>query len=110
LIIAVPVAEGKLCAHFGHCEHFALVETENGKIVGKTLHSPPPHEPGVLPKWLHDLGVHTVIVGGIGSRAQQLFDEKGITVVSGVPMDSPESLVHQYLMDTLVTGKNVCDH
>ena len=110
VILAVPVAEGKLCAHFGHCEHFALVETENGKIVGKTLHSPPAHEPGVLPQWLHDKGVHIVIAGGMGSRAQQLFNEKGITVINGAPTDSPESVVQQYLMDTLVTGENVCDH
>jgi ATP-binding protein involved in chromosome partitioning len=110
VIIAVPVAEGKLCAHFGHCEHFALVETENGKIVGKTLHTPPPHEPGVLPQWLHDKGVHIVIAGGMGSRAQQIFNQKGITVINGAPTDSPESVVQQYLTDTLVTGENVCDH
>ena len=36
--------------------------------------------------------------------------DKGITVISGAPMDSPESLVQQYLMNTLVTGENVCDH
>jgi len=110
VIIAVPVAGGKLCAHFGHCEHFALVEAANGKIVGKTLHTPPPHEPGVLPKWLHDKGAHIVIAGGMGSRAQQLFTENGIQVITGAPMDAPEALAQQYLSDTLVTGSNVCDH
>jgi len=23
--IAIPIADGKLCAHFGHCEQFSLV-------------------------------------------------------------------------------------
>ena len=27
---------------------------------------PPPHEPGVLPTWLHELGADVIIVGGIG--------------------------------------------
>jgi hypothetical protein len=31
-------------------------------------------------------------------------------VITGAPMDTPESLVHQYLSDKLVTGANVCDH
>ncbi len=28
MLIAIPVANGKLCAHFGHCEQFALVEAD----------------------------------------------------------------------------------
>jgi ATP-binding protein involved in chromosome partitioning len=110
VIFAVPVAEGKLCSHFGHCDQFALVETENGQIKGKTMHTPPPHEPGVLPAWLHEMGANIIIAGGMGSRAQGLFNENGIKVVTGAPQDSPESVVNQYLTDTLVTGANVCDH
>ena len=110
IIFAIPLAEGKLCSHFGHCEQFALIETENGQIQGKSTHTPPPHEPGVLPKWLHEIGANVIIAGGMGSRAQGLFNENGIKVVTGAPMDTPESLVHQYLSDSLVTGSNVCDH
>ena len=110
LIIAIPTAGGKLCSHFGHCEQFALIETADGKIKGKTMQTPPPHEPGVLPKWLHDQGASVIIAGGMGSRAQQLFDQNGIKVITGAPMDSPESLVNQYLSDNLVIGDNTCDH
>jgi Mrp family chromosome partitioning ATPase/predicted Fe-Mo cluster-binding NifX family protein len=110
VVFAVPTAEGKLCSHFGHCDQFALIETESGEIKAKTMHTPPPHEPGVLPKWLHEMGAHIIIAGGMGSRAQQLFTENGIKVVTGPPADSPESLVRQYLSDNLVTAANVCDH
>jgi ATP-binding protein involved in chromosome partitioning len=110
VLFAVPTAEGKLCSHFGHCDQFALIETEEGKIKAKTMHTPPPHEPGVLPKWLHEMGAHIIIAGGMGSRAQQLFVENGIKVITGAPADTPESLVRQYLSDSLVTGGNVCDH
>ena len=110
IIFAIPLAEGRLCSHFGHCEQFALIETENGQIQGKSMHTPPPHEPGVLPKWLHEMGANVIIAGGMGSRAQGLFTENGIKVVTGVQADTPESLVHQYLTERLVTGANVCDH
>lgn len=74
------------------------------------MHTPPPHEPGVLPKWLHELGANIVIAGGMGSSAKGLFNQNGIKVITGVPMDPPESLVNHYLSNTLVIGENVCDH
>ncbi|MDZ7698556.1 MAG: iron-sulfur cluster carrier protein MrpORP [Deltaproteobacteria bacterium] len=109
-IIAVPVSDGKLASHFGHCEQFAFIETEDGKLLKTHLRTPPPHEPGVLPQWLHEQGAKVVIVGGMGDRAQQLLRENGIEVIIGAPMDSPESLVNQYLAGALVTGDNICDH
>ncbi len=110
IVFAVPTAEGKLCAHFGHCDQFALVETENGKIQGTSMHTPPPHEPGVLPNWLHQQGANVIIAGGMGARAQQIFSENGIKVVTGASVDFPEALVTQYLSNTLATGDNLCDH
>jgi len=109
-ILVVPVSDGKLSSHFGHCEQFAFVETKNGKIVKTEMRNPPAHEPGVLPRWLHEQGADVAIVGGMGESAQQLLKGEGIEVIMGAPMDSPESLAHQYLSNTLVSGDNRCDH
>jgi len=109
-VLVVPVSGGKLSAHFGHCEQFAFVETQNGKITETEMLSPPAHEPGALPRWLHEQGADVAIVGGMGESAQQLLRERGIEVIIGAPMDSPESLANQYLSNTLITGENVCDH
>lgn len=109
-VLVVPVSGGKLSAHFGHCEQFAFMETQNHKIAGTDMRTPPAHEPGVLPQWLYDQGADVVIVGGMGERAQGLLREKGIEVIIGAPMDPPESLANQYLSNTLVSGANVCDH
>lgn len=109
-LIAVPVSGGKLAAHFGHCEQFAFIETDDNKIIGTEMRTPPVHEPGVIPQWLHDQGANVLIVGGMGEMAQGLLREKGIEVIIGAPMDSPESLANQYLAKTLVAGANICDH
>ena len=108
--IAIPVAEGKLTAHFGHAADFAIVHVENQEITKKELLTPPPHEPGVLPKWLHEQGVSVIIAGGMGQRALSLFGENDIKVMTGAPNLVPEELVQQYLSNALVTGENVCDH
>jgi predicted Fe-Mo cluster-binding NifX family protein len=108
--IAIPLAQGKLAAHFGHCEEFAFIDVENNEIVKKETQVPPPHEPGVLPQWLGQLGVNVIIAGGMGQRAIMLFGEQQIQVVVGAPSDEPEVLVKQYLNETLVSGQNLCDH
>jgi predicted Fe-Mo cluster-binding NifX family protein len=107
---AIPLAEGKLTAHFGHCQEFALVEVEADQIKSKETLVPPPHEPGVLPKWLHDLGTNVIIAGGMGARALELFAQNNIKVVVGASALTPEELVKQYLDNSLQTGGNVCDH
>jgi ATP-binding protein involved in chromosome partitioning len=108
---AVPTHEGKLCAHFGHCEAFALIDADGaGKVVNETYVNPPPHEPGLLPEWLSQKGVTCVIAGGMGSRAQQLFAQKGIKVITGALGESPKEIVEHYLKGTLQTGANTCDH
>lgn len=110
--IAIPMADGKLCMHFGHCEQFALLEVDEKtqKVIGKKMLTPPPHEPGVLPKWLHEQGANVIIAGGMGQRAQALFAENRIKVVVGAPAEAPELLVSQYLEGTLQSGANTCDH
>lgn len=110
--IAVPLANERLCMHFGHCEQFALVEVDEASqtIAGTRFLTPPPHEPGRLPRWLQEQGVNVVIAGGMGQRAQDLFSQNGIKVIVGVPAEEPEKLVSAYLAGTLEVGQNVCDH
>jgi predicted Fe-Mo cluster-binding NifX family protein len=98
--------------HFGHCEHFALVDVNpDGKeIVKREDVAAPPHQPGLLPPWLAERGATTILAGGMGQRAQQLFAQQGIQVVVGAPAETPEQLVTEYLAGTLQVGDNVCDH
>ena len=108
---AVPVSGGLVSAHFGHCEHFALIDVdeENKEIIGKELLESPPHEPGLLPSWLAEQGVTVVIAGGMGSRAQMLFMQDRIRAITGATGD-PEQAVQDYLNGILATGENICDH
>jgi Mrp family chromosome partitioning ATPase/predicted Fe-Mo cluster-binding NifX family protein len=112
--IAVPVTGGKLSAHFGHCEEFAIFsakETPGGTTAEAVeVLEAPPHEPGLLPAWLNERGVNMVIAGGMGSRAQQLFSQAGIEVMVGAASTDPKEIVQSYLDGTLVAGQNVCDH
>ena len=110
--IAIPVAQDKLCPHFGHCDQFAILDIDDSlkKVINRNDMIPPAHEPGVLPKWLHENNVSVIIAGGMGQRAQQLFAQNDIEVVIGATSGSPEELVSAYLGGTLETEDNICDH
>jgi Mrp family chromosome partitioning ATPase/predicted Fe-Mo cluster-binding NifX family protein len=110
--IAIPLADGRLSMHFGHCERFALLDVDP---AAKTIQAreelvAPAHEPGLLPRWLAERGAQLIIAGGMGARAQQLFAQNGIQVVVGAPAEAPEALASAYLEGTLKSGENVCDH
>ena len=110
--IVIPLAHGLLAMHFGHCDQFALIEIDDqSKEVTQTSElTPPPHEPGVLPMWLHEQGADVIIAGGMGNRAQALFTQNGIQVVVGAPVETPENLATQYVEGKLESGNNFCDH
>ncbi len=67
--IAIPVADGRLCPHFGHCQQFALIDVDETtrQTAPTAFLTPPPHEPGVLPRWLHQQGADVIIAGGMGN-------------------------------------------
>lgn len=110
--IAIPLVDGRVAMHFGHCEQFALIDVDagSGEIGATEMATPPGHAPGVLPQWLGERGVNVIIAGGMGSRAQGLFAQQNIEVVVGASAQTPEELVAAYIGGTLKAGENICDH
>ena len=110
--VAIPLAQGKLSLHFGHCDQFAIIDVneETKEIAKREDLTPPAYEPGALPRWLHEQNVNVLIASGMGQRAQQLLTQNDIKVVVGAASGTIEELVLAYLQDTLQTGNNICDH
>ncbi|MBT3755211.1 MAG: ATPase [Candidatus Cloacimonetes bacterium] len=108
--IAIPTRGGILSAHFGHCEKFAIYNVTDNKITKEEFVTPPPHEPGSHPAFLRELGCTSIIAGGMGSRAQQLFAQNNIEVIIGLSSDNLKGLVETYISEGLTSRKNLCDH
>jgi predicted Fe-Mo cluster-binding NifX family protein len=109
-IIAVPTSNGKLDGHFGHCKQFAMIEVDEHTIKEIKYLDAPPHQPGLLPPWLAERGATDIIAGGMGQRAIDLFNNRGVNVFVGAPALSPEELVQGFLQNTLNFSANYCDH
>lgn len=107
---SIPMLNGQITAHFGHCEKFAIVETKDNQIISEKMITPPVHQPGVYPKFLADQGVEVIIAGGMGQQAQNLFAQNNIEVFMGVASGTAKELVENYLNNQLKTGDNLCTH
>ena len=109
---AIPVIQGELCPHFGHCDHFALIDVdpETRQITDKQLVPSPGHEPGFLPRWLAEQGANVILAGGMGQRAVDIFTQNNVQVVLGVMEPDPEKAVLACLNDSLPVGENPCSH
>jgi predicted Fe-Mo cluster-binding NifX family protein len=105
--IAVASEKGMTTEHFGHCESFEIFETENKQIVKKESTPNPGHKPGFLPNFLNDLGVNVIISGGMGGGAIEIFNEKGIEVITGAKGPA-QAVAEQYLQGTLKSTGAVC--
>jgi predicted Fe-Mo cluster-binding NifX family protein len=108
--IAIPLENGVLSKHFGHCQQFAVLETMYESIENESLLVPPPHEPGVIPLWLAQEGITDVIAGGMGQRAIDLFTRHNINVFVGAEKKDYRILAQELIGGILVAGANYCDH
>jgi len=104
--IAVASDNGRVAEHFGYCQGFMIFEEVNGSLKQEAV-SNPGHRPGFLPNYLNDLGVKAIIAGGMGGGAIEIFNEKGIDVVTGA-RGSAEGAARQYMEGSLQSSGSVC--
>ncbi|MBP6978212.1 MAG: NifB/NifX family molybdenum-iron cluster-binding protein [Bacteroidales bacterium] len=108
--IAIPLENGVLCPHFGHCQAFAIVTVENNVVTEMNEVTPPEHIPGLYPRWIAQFGVTDVIAGGMGQQAIMLFNQQKINAFVGAPIKPAVDLVNDFLADRLNLSANYCDH
>ena len=105
--IAVACEGDMITEHFGHCEAFMIFQTENGEIKNTETVPNPGHKPGFLPNFLHDMGIKVIISGGMGGGAIDIFNEKGVEVITGASGEA-KTAVEQYLKGNLKSTGSVC--
>ena len=105
--IAVAAMGSEVAGHFGHCENFMIYETENGAIISEESVLNPGHKPGFLPNFLADMGVNTIISGGMGGGAVDIFNERNVEVILGAQGDA-KAAVEAYLRGELESTGSVC--
>ena len=108
--IAVTYENGEVFQHFGHTEQFKLYEVSGGKLLHTQVVDTNGSGHGALAGLLAQLGVDTLICGGIGGGAQAALAEANIRLIGGVQGNADEA-VQAFLNGTLAFDPNVhCMH
>ncbi|BEP30004.1 NifB/NifX family molybdenum-iron cluster-binding protein [Helicovermis profundi] len=105
--IALTKEGENIAQHFGHCEGFQIVEI-NGEEVKSEYVANPGHKPGYLPVFLSDMGVKTIISGGMGGKAIDIFAQNGIKVITGAK-GSIDKNIESFIKEELESTGSVCN-
>lgn len=106
--IAISTDQGQVSAHFGRCPEFTIVNIENGIVQKKETILNTEHQPGFLPQFLAEKKVECIVAGGMGNRAQTLFDQHHIETVIGIT-GTVDSVIQEILDGTLAGGASLCE-
>ena len=104
--------KSEVCAHFGQCSHFLIVESDGEKVIGsRVVPNTAVHGGGgcVAVTEILKYGITHVIAGGMGMGAQQKFADANVPIFgfSG----KAEEAVKALLSSELAGGIEPCkDH
>lgn len=107
--IAVATDGVRVAEHFGRCPEYTIFTVNNEKIESKIVIPNPGHEPGFLPRYLAERGINCIIAGGMGPRAQGLFEQQNIKTVVGA-RGLVDEVIDAYLKGQLEVGESTCEH
>ena len=105
--LVVAIDGNNVSRHFGHCQAFKFFTIENKEITGSEAVPNPGHKKGFLPVFLGEHGADVVVSGGMGQGAIDIFNERGIDVITGAQGDA-DAVAKAYIEGTLVSTGSVC--
>lgn len=94
--------ESPISHHFGRCPAYIFVDLEGDEVKSISSIDNPffqDHIPGMVPRFIHEQGVHMMISGGMGRRAIEFFEQFGVGVATGAQGDV------QYALQAYLDGK-----
>ena len=108
--VAIAIKDSNIAEHFGHCDYFKVFNIEKNKVINEEKIKNPPHQKGLLPKFLSDNDINVLITGNIGEMAVKLMEELGIEAIRGVNGDINQ-IIEDYLNGKLKSSEDCCtDH
>lgn len=105
--VAIPVVNNKLSENFGECNYYTIFEIDNKVNSAKTSILPNSISAADLPRWLKSEGVTDVITFRINRQIVNLFVAEKINLFLGIPIDSPENIIDDYLQGKLISDKRI---
>jgi predicted Fe-Mo cluster-binding NifX family protein len=108
--IAIPTSGNLVDNHFGHCEMYTIITTDDYHNITKTEILPSPQGCGCksdIASVFKKIGVSFMLAGGIGEGAINVLGNHGISVIRGCSGDV-KILAENYLKGNLFDSGVSC--
>jgi len=105
--VAIPVSQGKLSEYFGQCSYYMIFDIKERTATGKKMSLPEIYDMIELPAWAAKNGITDIITYKIDRQIISLFSKYKIHLYVGIPMDTPEILINDYLNENIVSDNKV---
>lgn len=105
--VAIPISNNRLSEYFGGCQHYEIFEIEGSEISKRTFELPDVDDVAELPDWLEQQAITDVIAYKVKKEIISLFASKKVNLFVGVPQNSSEVLIREYMEGKLESDKNI---
>ncbi len=105
--VAIPIANERLSEYFGECNHYQIFEIDKNISDRKMAQMPVGIAITELPAWLEKQGITDVIAYKVDREIISLFASKKVNLFVGIPIESPEKLIEDYLNGKLESDKRI---
>lgn len=110
--IAIPLKDGRIDDHFGHCAYYEIIEIDqNNRIVSSEILDSPKGCgcKSNIAIVLKGMGVSVMLAGRMGEGALQKLNQNEIKVIRGC-RGEVKSNVEAYLSGNLIDNEKLCEH
>ncbi len=84
-----------------------MVDIDENEVKRREILQNPGHHPGALPEFLKERQVDCIMSGGMGRKAQDLFNRYDMATIVGVRGDI-DRVIDRILEGTLEDTENLC--
>lgn len=105
--VAIPVANNRLSEYFGECSHYEIFEIDKKISARKIVPVPEGIALKDMPGWVEKQGITDLIAYKVNREIVLLFASKKVNLFLGIPIDSPEKLIDDYLNGKLKSNEKI---
>ena len=106
---AISAIGNEISQHFGRCTHFVIVDIEDGNEVSRETMLRPDIPHSEVPPILAQKGVTRIVTGGMGTRAQNIFQANGVETILGAAGDV-DAVIEALRSGEIESKGGACDH
>lgn len=105
--VAIPVINDVMSEYFGTCNHYEIFEIDRKAVRSYPLQIPAGTDITDLPSLLEKHGVTDVIAFRVNNNMIKLFASRKVNLFVGIPVDSPQNLINEYMLGKLESDKRI---